>query len=134
LYIRMQLEADDGSTPRGSVHRLAFPTGGSLLAALPLRVPDALRKQAIEVGEVTVTIDEEPEAFAVRLPGPLAGPRFAARVVRVEPDAPQCLPAAMRTALHIAPVLVLPTERHAAVGTGVAFHRRDASLYAAWPR
>jgi hypothetical protein len=68
---------------------------------LPLSVPVAFAEQAIEVGEIPVVVDEVPEAFAVGLPGPLAGPWFAARIVRVEPDTPESLPAAMRTALHM---------------------------------
>ena len=38
------------------------------------------------------------------------------------------LPATMRTALHIAPLLVLPAERHTAVWAGVVFHLSTSSL------
>ena len=72
-------------------------------------------------GRRAVAVDEESEAFAVGLTGPLAVPRLAARVVRIEPDAPQCLPATVRTPFHVAAVLVLLADTGTAVGTG--FHR-----------
>src|SRR5262249_41662298 len=53
---------------------------------------------------------------------PAPVPRFATAIVRIEPDAPQCLPAAMRTAFHVTPVLVLLADGHTTVGTGVVFH------------
>ena len=76
-----------------SVHRLAFRAGGPVLPPLPLSVPVAFAEQAIEVGEIPVVVDEVPEAFAVGLARPFAGPWFAARIVRVEPDTPEGLPA-----------------------------------------
>src|SRR6476646_3429670 len=117
-----------GLGARWSMHRLAFRAGGPVLPPLPLSVPVAFAEQAIEVGEIPVVVDEVPEAFAVGLARPFAGPWFAARIVRVEPDTPEGLPAAMRTALHIAPLLVLPAERHAAVWTGVLFHLSTSTL------
>src|SRR6202045_2525075 len=117
-----------GLDARWSVHRLAFRADRPVLPPLPLSVPVAFAEQAIEVGEIPVVVDEVPEAFAVGLARPFAGPWFAARIVRVEPDTPEGLPAAMRTALHIAPLLVLPAERHAAVWTGVLFHLSTSTL------
>jgi len=106
-----------------SVHRLAFRAGEPVLPPLPLSVPVAFAEQAIEVGEIPVVIDEVPEAFAVGLARPFAGPWLAARIVRVEPDTPEGLPAAMRTALHVAPVLVLTAESNAAIRALVEYHR-----------
>jgi hypothetical protein len=101
-----------------------------MLPPLPLRIPAALSEQAVDIGQRAVAIDEEPETFAVRLTGPLAVPRLAARVVRLEAEAPECLPAAMRASLNVAPVLVLLADGHAAVGT--VFHR--ARTYHLSPR
>src|SRR6478672_3675870 len=111
-----------GLGARWSVHRLAFRADRPVLPPLPLSVPVAFAEQAIEVGEIPVVIDEVPEAFAVGLARPFAGPWFAARIVRVEPDTPEVLPATMRTALHIAPLLVLPAESDAAIRAVVEYH------------
>jgi hypothetical protein len=80
-----------GLGARWSVHRLAFRAVGPVLPPLPLSVPVAFAEQAIEVGEISVVVDEVPEAFAVGLARPFAGPWFAARIVRVEPDTPEGL-------------------------------------------
>jgi len=85
---------------------------------LPLGVPDTIGKQAIDIGQRAVAVDEEPEAFAVRFSGPFAVPRLPARVVRIEPDAAQCLPATVRAPLNVAAVLVLLADTGTAVGTG----------------
>src|SRR5262249_31380517 len=49
-------------------------------------------------------------------------PRLMARVARVEPDAPQRLPAALRASLNIAPVSLLLADRRTTVGAKI-FHR-----------
>jgi hypothetical protein len=48
---------------------------------------------------------------------------IAFSAIAVEPDTPQRLPAAMRTAFHVAPVLVLPAESDAAIRAVVEYHR-----------
>ena len=74
---------------------------------MPPPVPYAIAEKAIEVGKLRIATHEVPKAFAIRLAGPFPGPRFTPGVVAVEPDTPQRLPTAMRTAFHVAPVLVL---------------------------
>ena len=63
-----------------------------------VRVPDALAKQAVEVGEGTVAADEKPQAFGIRLARPFA----TARIVRIEPNAPERRVSAMGTAFNVA--------------------------------
>ena len=79
-------------------------------------------KQAVEVGGPTVAADEEPQAFAVRLARPLPIPCLTARVICIEPGAAECLPAAMRTAFHVAAVLVLLADTGGAVETSIVLH------------
>jgi hypothetical protein len=88
-----------------------------VLPPLLLRVPAAFGEQAVDIGQRAVAADEEPKAFGVILAGPASVPRLAVWVVRIEPDAAKRLPAAMRTAFHVAAVLVLLADRHAAIGT-----------------
>jgi hypothetical protein len=57
----------------------------------------------------------------VGLARPLARPRLAARIIQIETDAAKRLPAAMRTAFHVAAVLVILADTGTAVGT--VFHR-----------
>src|SRR5262249_3233089 len=97
--------------------------GWVVLPSLLIGVPAAFRKQAVDIGQRAVAADEEPKAFGVRLARPAPVPRLAAWVIGVEPDAPQGLPPAMRTGLHVTPVLVLLADRRTTVGTGVVFHR-----------
>jgi hypothetical protein len=92
------------------------------LPLLPLGVPDAFRKQAVDIGQQAVAVDEEPESLAVRLARPPARPRFAARVSGVEADTAKRLCAAMWTAFNVAPCGVLLADPCAAVGAGVIFH------------
>jgi hypothetical protein len=89
---------------------------------LLIGIPAAFRKQAVDIGQRAVATNEEPQPFGVRLARPAPVPRFATGIVRIEPDAPQRLPAAMRTAFHVTPVLVLLADGHTTVGTGVVFH------------
>jgi hypothetical protein len=49
-----------------------------------------------------VTVDEEVQAFAIVLARPLAVPRLPPRIVRVEVQAAERLPAAMVTAFDVA--------------------------------
>ena len=49
-----------------------------MLPPLPVRIPDTFGKQAVEVGQRAVAIDEKPKAFTIGLARPLTGPRFAA--------------------------------------------------------
>jgi hypothetical protein len=88
---------------------------------LPVLIPDTLGEQVVDIGQRAVSVDEEPEALAIGLSRPLAVPRLAARVVRIEPDAAKPLPAAMRTAFHVAAVLVLFADSRPAIRT--VFHR-----------
>jgi hypothetical protein len=93
-----------------------------VIPSLLIGVPAAFRKQAVDIGQRAVATNEEPQPFGVRLARPAPVPRLTARVARVEPDAPQRLPAAMRASLNIAPVLMLPADGHATVGAMI-FHR-----------
>lgn len=104
------------------MHVSHSPTGG-LFPPLPFRVPNTLRKETVDIRQRAVAGDEETETFTIGLARPFPSPRFTARVVRVEPDAPECLPAAMRTAFHVAPVLVLTAESDAAIRALVEYHR-----------
>jgi len=98
------------------------PCGGwVVLPPLLLRVPAAFGEQAVQVRQRAVAVDEESKVFTVGLARPLARPRLAARIIRIETVAAKRLPAAMRTAFHVAAVLVLLADRHAAIGT--VFHR-----------
>jgi hypothetical protein len=97
------------------------PPGGRIVLPLRLGVPAAFGKEAIDNGQRAVAADEEPEAFAVCFAWPFARPRLAARIVRVEADAAECLPAAMRAPFHVASVLVFLADSRAAIGT--VFHR-----------
>jgi len=104
------------------MHVSHSPTGG-LFPPLPFRVPNTLRKETVDIRQRAVAGDEETETFTIGLARPFPSPRFTARVVRVEPDAPECLPAAMRTAFHVAPILVLLAESGITVGAGLVNHR-----------
>jgi hypothetical protein len=67
-----------------------------LLPPLPasrVGVPDAIGEQAVQVGKVGVSVDEEAPAFAIFLIRPLAVPRLPPRIVRVEVQARERLPA-----------------------------------------
>ena len=92
------------------------------LPPLPLGVPDAFRKQAIDIGQRAVAVDEKPKPLAVRLSGPAAIPPLTASVGRIEPDAPQGLAAAMRAPLNVAPIPVLLADSGTTVWASVAFH------------
>ena len=111
------------------MQRLAIAASG-LLPPLLVRVPDALPKQAVEVGEGTVAADEKPQAFGIRLARPFAIPHLTARIVRIEPNAPERRVSAMGTAFNVASDLVLPSDRHSAVGTGVVFCARFRRAFA----
>jgi hypothetical protein len=107
---------------RPSVRSPPARCGRVVLPPLHLGVPAAFRKQAVDIGKRAVAADEEPEAFAIRLARPASVPRFATGIVRIEPGAPQRLPAAVWASLNVASVLVLLAERHATVGATI-FHR-----------
>jgi hypothetical protein len=68
----------------------------------PVAIPDAIGEQAIQVGKVRVTVDEEVQAFAIVLARPLAVPRLPPRIVGGEVQAPKRLTAAMVTAFDVA--------------------------------
>jgi hypothetical protein len=70
--------------------------GWVVLPSLLIGVPAAFRKQAVDIGQRAVATNEEPQPFGVRLARPAPVSRFATGIVRIEPDAPQRLPAAMR--------------------------------------
>ena len=105
---------DGPCTSRLSNRTGRFPASGS-----------RTRLHALAFATVATTVagDEETETFTIGLARPFPSPRFTARVVRVEPDAPECLPAAMRTAFHVAPILVLLAESGITVGSGLVNHR-----------
>jgi hypothetical protein len=67
-----------GSIPGRSMPRFVLPP-------LLIRLPAAFREQAVEVGEPTVTADEEPKALAVRLARPASVPPAMARVLGSNP-------------------------------------------------
>jgi hypothetical protein len=62
-----------------------------------------------------------PKRLQIVLARPLAIPRLPPRIIRVEVQAAQCLPAAMRTALNVAVRAMALADRRAAVGTGSEF-------------
>ena len=105
-----------------------------LLLPLPpsrVGIPDAIGEQAIQVREVWVTVDEEVQAFAIVLARPLAVPRLPPRIVRVEVQAPERLPAAMATAFDIAARAMAFADRHAAIGAWFELLARKFSR--TWP-
>src|SRR5262245_58118492 len=67
-----------------SMQRLPFVGAAALLPTLPVRIPHALGKQAIDVGQGAVAAYKEAEAFAVCLARPFPRPRLAARIVWIE--------------------------------------------------
>src|SRR6516164_8314089 len=111
-------QAATGSSVRSPPSRC----GRVVLPPLVIGVPAAFRKQAIDIGQRAVETNEEPQPFGVCLARPAPVPGLTARVARVEPDAPQRLPAAMRASLNIAPVFVLLADRRTTVGAMI-FHR-----------
>ena len=72
-------------------------------------------EQAIQVGKVRVAVDEEVQALAIVLTRPLAVPRLPPRIVGVEVQAAQCLPAAMVTAFDVAARAMAFADRRAAI-------------------
>jgi hypothetical protein len=92
------------------------------LPPLPLGVPDTIGKQASDIGQRTVAVDEEPETRAVRLTRPLAVPWFAARVSGVEADTAKRLIAAMRTAFNVAAFRMLRADKDAAIRAMFVLH------------
>ena len=69
----------------------------------PLRIgiPNAVPEQPIQIGKVWITVAVEAQAFAVFLARPFPIPHLPPRIIRVEVQAAQCLPAAMRTAFNV---------------------------------
>ena len=63
-----------------------------LLPLPPLRVsiPNTLGEQAVQIGKISVVVDEEVEAFAIFFARPFAGPRLPSRIMRVEVLATEC--------------------------------------------
>jgi hypothetical protein len=57
-------------------------------------VSDAIGEQPIQIGKVWIPVDEEVQAFAIVLARPPAVPRLPPRIVGVEVQAAQRLPAA----------------------------------------
>jgi len=92
----------------------------TLLLSLPtLRVgiPNTVAEQPIQIGKVWITVDEEVQAFAIVLTGPLAIPRLPPRIIRVEVRAPQRLPAAMRATFNVAARAMAFADGRAAIET-----------------
>jgi hypothetical protein len=87
-----------GGAPRRLPHALRslfpFPTPR-------LCVPNTVGEQPIQIGKVWITVAVEAQAFAIFLPRPFAIPHLPPRIIRVEVQAAQCLPAAMRTAFNV---------------------------------
>jgi hypothetical protein len=89
-----------------------------LLSPLPtsrVGIPDAIREQSVQIGKVGITVDEEVQAFAIVLARPLAVPRLPPRIVGVEVQAAQRLPAAMVTAFDVAARAMAFADRRAAI-------------------
>jgi hypothetical protein len=70
----------------------------------PLRIgiPNAVPEQPIQIGKVWITVAVEAQAFAVFLARPFPIPHLPPRIIRVEVQAAQRLPATMRTAFNVA--------------------------------
>jgi hypothetical protein len=66
-------------------------------------------------GKSGVTVDEEAQAFAIVLARPLAVPRLTPRIVGVEMQAPERLPAAMVTSFDVAARAMALADRRAAI-------------------
>jgi hypothetical protein len=107
-----------------SVRSLPSRCGWVVLPSLLIGVPAAFRKQAVDIGQRAVATNEEPQPFGVSLARPAPVPRFATGIVRIEPDALQRLPAAMRTAFHVTPFLVLLADRRTTVGAMISHPAR----------
>ena len=75
----------------------------------------AIAEQPIQIGQVGVAVDEEVQAFAVVLTRPLARPRLPPRIVGVEVQAAERLPAAMVTAFDVAARAMAFADRRAAI-------------------
>jgi hypothetical protein len=89
-----------------------------LLLPLPtsrVGIPDAIGEQPIQIGKLGIAVDEEVQAFAIVLAGPLAVPRLPPRIVGVEVQAAQRLPAAMVTAFDVAARAMAFADRRAAI-------------------
>ena len=89
-----------------------------LLSPLPtsrVGIPDAIREQSVQIGKVGITVDEEVQAFAIVLARPLAVPRLTPRIVGVEMQAPERLPAAMVTSFDVAARAMALADRRAAI-------------------
>jgi hypothetical protein len=102
--------------------RVAPPlfTAGRARLLLPLPtsrvgIPDAIGEQPIQIEKVGIAVDEEVQAFAIVLAGPLAVPRLPPRIVRVEVQAPERLPAAMVTAFDVAARAMAFADRGGAI-------------------
>ena len=89
-----------------------------LLLPLPtsrVGIPKAVGEQAIQIGKVCIAVDEEAQAFAIFLARPLAVPRLPPRIVGVEVQAAERLPAAMVAAFDVAARAMAFAARRAAI-------------------
>ena len=68
---------------------------------LSVGIPDAMGEQAIQMGKVGIAVDEGAQPFAIVLARPLAVPRLPPRIVGVEVQAAERLPAAMVTTFDV---------------------------------
>ena len=78
-------------------------------------IPDAIGEQAIQIGNVGIAVDEEAQPFAIVLARPLAVPRLPPRIVGVEVQAAERLPAAMVTTFDVASRAMALADGRAAI-------------------
>ncbi len=88
------------SPPAGTI--IGFDSLTVFAPTLCIGIPNAIREQAIQIGEILITVAEEAQAFAIFLARPFPIPHLPPRIIRVEVRAPQRLPTAMRAAFNIA--------------------------------
>ena len=100
--------------------RAKFNSGRSLfpLPTPRVSIPNAIREQPSQIGEIWVTVVVEAEAFAIFLARLFAIPHLPPRIIRVEVRTTQRLPAAMRTAFDVAASAMTLADGSGAIPTG----------------
>jgi hypothetical protein len=85
------------------------------LPPLCVGIPNTVGEQTIQIGKIWVTVVVEAQAFAIFLARPFAIPHLPPRIIRVEVQAAQRLPAAMRTAFNVAPLAMALADGRTAI-------------------